>query len=302
MTIYQQSSSSNKPLFDAFKARFPDITLTTVDLIGPALIARLDAESMSGGPQAELVMNSQPDQLGLSNGGHLIPYTPPTATNLPEAFIGRDGEWRAYLMTIGGIYYNTNRVKAADAPTSYADLVDPKWKGRLATGSLRTASGTSQAFTAMLRDKVITPEWIQALADSKIFISPSVSAAIQVVTSGQADVGLDIPYYYFLASKAQGAPIEFVFPKEGVTSISLAISKLKGAKNALAGDLYFSWMFSPQAQSILAEMGVQSTMPGSPPSSSIPKGREVAFHPIDWKTLVEIYPKQLATFQAIFPN
>lgn len=302
VTIYNPSAASNKPLFDGFQAQYPDITIEAVDLIGPALVARLDAEFASGAPQADLVMNSEPDQLNLAKSGYLEAYPPPTAADLPANFVGMDGLWHDYGMTIGGIYYNSTRVTAEEAPKSYADLIDPKWKGRLATGSLRSASGTSQAFTALLRDGVITQDWIKALAQSGIFITPTVSAAVQAVASGQADVGIDIPIYFFEKSKGEGAPIEFVFPEEGVTSIALGIAKFRGSANPRAGELFMAWMFTPEAQKILADMGLQSPMPGSPASPRIPEGRKVEFHPIDWKTLEEVYPKQLEIYQAEFAN
>ncbi|WP_306875044.1 ABC transporter substrate-binding protein [Neorhizobium galegae] len=302
LTIYNPSAASNKMLFDAFKAKYPKISFSAVDLIGPALIARLDAEFASSGPQASIVMNSEPDQLVLANKGYLEAYKPEVAAALPAQYIGKNDMWRDYGLTIGGMYYNTNKVTAADAPKSYAELVTDKWKGKLATGTLRSASGTSQAFTALIRDGVITQDWIKGLAQSGIFISPTVSAAVQAVASGQADVGIDIPIYFFENAKRQGAPIEFVFPKEGVTSIALGVAKFKSAKNQMAANLFFGWMFSAEAQKILAEMGLQGTMPDAPVSPKIPADRKIVFHPIDWKTLEQEYPKQLQIYQAEFKN
>ncbi|MDR6192929.1 iron(III) transport system substrate-binding protein [Agrobacterium pusense] len=302
LTIYNPSATSNKMLFDAFKARFPKIRFSAVDLIGPALIARLDAEFASSGPQASVVMNSEPDQLVLANKGYLAAYKPEGAAALPAQYVGKDEMWVDYGLTIGGMYYNTNKVSAADAPQSYAELVTDKWKGRLATGTLRSASGTSQAFTALIRDGIIDQEWIKGLAQSGIFISPTVSAAVQAVASGQSDVGIDIPIYFFENARQQGAPIAFVFPKEGVTSIALGIAKFKDASNQASADLFLAWMFSAEAQSILAEMGLQGTMPDAPKSPKIPQGREISFHPIDWKTLEKEYPKQLEIYQAEFKN
>lgn len=302
VTIYNPSAASNKPLFDGFLATFPDMQLEAVDLIGPAMIARLDAEFATGAPQAEVVMNSEPDQLGLAKNGYLEAYAPPTAADLPANFVGMDGLWTDYGMTIGGIYYNSSRLTAEEAPKSYADLIDPKWNGRLATGSLRSASGTSQGFTALLRDGVITQEWVKTLAQSGIFITPTVSAAVQAVASGQADVGIDIPIYFFENAKAQGAPIEFVFPEEGVTSVALGVAKFRDSANPLAGELFISWLYTTEAQQILAEMGMQSPMPGAPVSPRVPEGRSIEFHPIDWKTLEEVYPKQLEIYQAEFAS
>ncbi|WP_306874657.1 hypothetical protein [Neorhizobium galegae] len=55
-------------------------------------------------------------------------------------------------------------MSAAEALKGYADLVDPKWKGKIAMTSLRIISGTGQALSAALRDGVIDEKWLTALA------------------------------------------------------------------------------------------------------------------------------------------
>ena len=298
VVIYNPTTKGLEPVIDAFEARFPEIRVKGVDLFGSKLLARIDSEYAAGGPQGDIVASTPADTPEVGKAGRLISFRPETAGDLEAIYVGKDDQWMDWGMTIGGMFYNTKNVTAEDAPKSYADLLDPKWEGRIAMTSFRIISGTGQAFAAAIRDNVVDRAWFEGLEAQKPFVTERAQAATLAVVNGQSDVGLDIPFHYYIEAKAKGAPIEMVFPAEGGISIPRNVGILEGAKNINAAKLFEAWLFTPDAQAAIATSGLQGTMPGAPAVEGTPEGLEL--HAIDWKTLQENYGDYLTMFQEVF--
>ncbi|MCZ4256614.1 extracellular solute-binding protein [Sulfitobacter sp. G21635-S1] len=296
--IYNPTTRGLEPVIEAFEARFPEIRIKGVDLFGSKLLARVDSEYAAGGPLGDVVASTPADTPEVGKAGRLISFRPETAAALPEIYVGNEDQWLDWGMTIGGMFYNTSNVTAEDAPKSYADILDPKWKGRISMTSFRIISGTGQAFAAAIRDGVVDRAWFEGLAAQEPFVTERASAATLAVVNGQSDIGLDIPFHYYVEAKAKGAPIEMVFPAEGGISIPRNVGIFEGAKNINAAKLFVAWMFTLEAQAAIAQSGLQGTMPGAPGVDGTPEG--LTLHAIDWKTLQENYGGYLTMFQEVF--
>src|SRR5215217_2266664 len=95
------------------------------------LANRLLAEK--GRPQADVFWSNEPVRtLVLKSRGVLAPYQSTAAQGIADAFKDRDGYWTGFSARLRVIVYNTDRVKAAEAPQSVFDLADPRWRGQVA--------------------------------------------------------------------------------------------------------------------------------------------------------------------------
>lgn len=298
VVIYNPTTKGLEPVIKGFEKRFPNIRIKGVDLFGSQLLARVDSEFAAGGPLADVVASTAADTPAVADAGRLISFRPETAIDLPAAYVGEKEQWLDWGMTIGGPIYNNTKISEQDAPKSYADLLDPKWKGRIAMTSLRIISGTGQAMAAALRDGALDRKWLEGLAAQEPFVTERSAAATLAVVNGQSDIGLDLPYHYFLEAKAKGAPISMVFPKEGAISIPRNVAIFEGAKNVNAAKLFSAWLFTPEGQKDIALSGLQGTMPGAPMVEGTPA--DLVIHAIDWKTLKERYGDYLKMFQEVF--
>ena len=85
--------------------------------------------------------------------GWLAPYVPEDAARhfLPDA-IDADGMYATVCASLSGIGYNTNLVKSEDAPKSFADLLDPKWRGRIVKAHPAYSGTILTATFAMARE------------------------------------------------------------------------------------------------------------------------------------------------------
>src|SRR5919108_2557116 len=82
------------------------------------------------------------DVIHTSDAGHyvllkdkklLAKYTPAGVERFPDGFKDKDGYYYGLRATVNAIFYNTKAMSAAEAPKTWKDLLDPKWKGKLVT-------------------------------------------------------------------------------------------------------------------------------------------------------------------------
>nr|WP_319514580.1 extracellular solute-binding protein [uncultured Cohaesibacter sp.] len=300
VVVYNPNTNANKPIYDAFEKRFPKIEVTTVDLYGPKLTTRLEAESASGNVAADVLYTVPNAMESYADKDFLVSYSPELAEGIDEKYVGKDGKWTDWTMTVSGPFYNKVYVKAEDAPKSFSDLADPKWKKQVSTSSLQNISGTGQALTALTLAGKLDRAWFEKFAANEPIVSQANAQAIQAVASGQATVGIDVPLHFFKAAEAKGAPFGFIFPAEGVISIPLNAALIADAPRPEAAKLFINWLFSSECQELLAEIGMHSTMPDAPAVKGAPDGMD--YNVMDWRTLINEYPAQLQMYKEVFSN
>ena len=118
--------STAERLGKAFEAKYPGISVH-VERSGAERIYQRIAQEQSSGINAVDVANSTDPAhyLDWKSKDWLAPYLPDdVAKHFPEDQIGPDGLWATSCAWLEIIGYNTNLVKAEDAPKSYADLLD----------------------------------------------------------------------------------------------------------------------------------------------------------------------------------
>jgi len=300
LVVYNPNTSANMPIFAAFSARFPTIKVVGVDLFGPKLTSRLEAEASSGQAAGDIVYTTSNDMPEYAGKGFLASYAPETTAGLDEKFVGTNRMWFDWTLTVSGPFYNKSYIKPADAPKSWRELADRKWSKQISISTLQSVSGTGQALTALTIAGKLDRAWFEGLAANRPIVSQANAQAIQAVASGQATLGLDVPYHFFKAAAKKGAPFEFIFPEEGVISIPLNEAILAKAPHPNAAKLFATWLFSAEVQALLADIGMQGTMPDAPKVVGAPQG--LAFNVMDWRTLIAKYPAQLEMYKQVFAN
>ncbi|HST01545.1 MAG TPA: extracellular solute-binding protein, partial [Usitatibacter sp.] len=117
----------------AFKEKYPKIDVQVERTGSERVLQRVNQEMQAGIKNADVVNSSDASHfIFWKKQGWLAKHTPPDTLKFDAKYRDAEGyyqTWRASL-DCGG--YNTNLVKDSDAPKSYKDLLDPKWKGKLA--------------------------------------------------------------------------------------------------------------------------------------------------------------------------
>src|SRR5581483_4545053 len=192
--------------------------------------------------------------------GVLEPYIPAEAMQWPAGQRDPDGTYISVRFTLMPIGVNTNLVKPADAPKSFADLLDPKWAGKIVKAHPSYSGGivTSTFQTA----KALGWDYFARLARQKVLQVQSATEPPKKLALGERAVSADGLEYMHIRMKEDGAPISIVYPSEGTPFIPGCEAIAKNAPHPNAARLFMSFMVSRDTQQYLADnAGLRSFHP-----------------------------------------
>ena len=135
------------------KQQFPQVKFEWYQSGSENVAARLNAELAGGKSQADMILTSDAFwYLELKSKGHLMVYLSPLHSRVSTDFRDGDGFFSTIRMPVAVIAYNSEAVARDKAPTSWADLTSPTWKGKISMGS-PVESGTAFNLVAQLSRK-----------------------------------------------------------------------------------------------------------------------------------------------------
>jgi len=208
--------------------------------------------------------------------GKFVPFRPVTAEGLDPGFVDPTGHVLAASGSTFGILYNPAMLPAQEAPKGWADLTDPKYRGQLTSEETTKFGGAFGTLSHLLWDGRYDDAFLRGLADQEIALQASGPVAGNAVATGQFAVNPFYPYSFYARDKAQGAPVEFVFPTEGGVHISPHyLGLLDGAPNPDAAKLLITWLFTPEGQQAAADVGYYPLMPNGPAPGGYPPVNEL---------------------------
>src|ERR1700728_732599 len=120
----------------AFEAKYPGISVRVERSGAERIFQRIAQEQGSGINAVDVANSTDPSHyLDWKKSGWLAPYLPEdVAKYFPADQFDPDDIYATSCAWTEAIGYNTNLVKPEDAPRSYADLLDPKWQGKIVKG------------------------------------------------------------------------------------------------------------------------------------------------------------------------
>ena len=181
--------------------------------------------------------------------GKFEKYVPETAAKAAEAFRNLDPDGYFHTTSAGFVVltYNTQKVKAEDAPKSWKDLLDPKWKGKVSTGH-PGFSGYVGTWVLSMKLKYGW-DYFEKLEKNKPQIGRSINDTVTSLNAGERQVaaGADGSTLF---STARGNPLEIVYPSDDAILIIAPSGILKGTKHPNAAKLFMEYLYSVEASEI----------------------------------------------------
>ncbi len=209
--------------------------------------------------------------------GILEPYVPEDVAKFyPAEHKDPDGMFASFRVWLCVMGYNTDQVKAADAPKSFADLLDAKWKGKIVKAHPGYSGTIMTATFQMARD--IGWGYFEKLAKQNVMQVQSSADPPKKLELGERAVMADGNEYNMFELKESGKPVEIVYPSEGSPLIVGPNGLFKAAPNPNAARLFQSYCFSAEGQQALIDFGGLRSMhpqtkekPGRKPFAEINK-------------------------------
>lgn len=186
--------------------------------------------------------------------GWLAPHVPEdVAKHFPAEHKDADGMYASFRVTLCPIGYNTNLVKPEEAPKSYADLLDPKWVGKIVKAHPSYSGTILTATFQIARD--IGWSYFEKLAQQRIMQVQSATDPPKKLALGERAVMADGGEYVILQLKEKGDPVEIVYPTEGTPLIVGPNAVFANAPNPNAARLFQNYMFTPECQQLIIDSG-----------------------------------------------
>jgi iron(III) transport system substrate-binding protein len=248
-------------LATAFEQQYPGIKVQ-VERTGSERIYQRVAQERANNIFAVDVLDGSDQALFVTwkKQGILEPYLPSELTKWPADQRDPDGTFASVRFTLMPIAYNTNLVKPEDAPKSFADLLDPKWSGKIVKAHPSYSGGiVTSTFQTV---KAIGWDYIEKLGKQKVLQVQSATEPPKKLALGERAVSADGLEYMDIRMKESGAPIAIVYPKEGTPFIPGCEAIAKNAPHPYAAKLFMSFMVSRETQQYLADAaGLRSFHP-----------------------------------------
>jgi iron(III) transport system substrate-binding protein len=239
----------------AFEAKYPGVAVRVERSGAERVFQRIGQEYGSRIHAVDVVNSSDASHFIVwKREGWLAPYVPEdVATYYPPEHRDPDGmfaSFRAWLSVIG---YNTTLVKPEEAPKSFADLLDPKWKGKIVKAHPGYSGTILTATYQIARD--LGWSYLEKLSRQNVMQVQSSADPPKKLALGERAIMADGNEYNLFQLKEAGQPVEIVYPTEGAPLIVGPNGLFKDAPNPNAARLLQSFMFSVEAQQFIVDVG-----------------------------------------------
>jgi iron(III) transport system substrate-binding protein len=251
----------------AFETKYPGISVR-VERNGAERIFTRIAQEYGSKIHAVDVVNTadQAHCIVWTRNGWLAPYLPEeVAKYYDKAYYHPDALHITTRVLVSPFGYNTNLVKEEDAPKSFADLLDPKWAGKMVKAHPAYSGTIMNATFQTARD--LGWEYFEKLARQRVMQVQSATDTPKKISLGERAVMIDGAGYLVIRYKEQGQPVEIVYPQEGTPVATAPSAIFKAAPNPNAARLFQNWMHSREGQQLLVDFARQY----SPHSQTVEK-------------------------------
>jgi iron(III) transport system substrate-binding protein len=269
-----QSDADERNIIKPFEKQFPCIKVSVISAVTGRLYERITSEAAAGKVQGDLATITDEALTDKLIQAKLVrQWTPPEADAYPKTSKVQ-GWWYAASGSLMLPFYNTQAVSKDDAPKNWKDLLDPKWKGKIATSPV-TIGGTAWMQYDFMLEK-LGEDYIKKLVAQQPKLFTAYNPAVMSVARGETLIGISAALNEYPLRIAQGAPTQPVYPPEGLPFTNYPMLMLANSAHPHAAELFGNWYLSKQGQAGLVKTrGAYSARsdvapaPGNPPLDQV---------------------------------
>lgn len=246
------SLTAHRDIANVFEAKYPGVKVETYRAASADLLRRILSEAQSRRSFADLIETTPPTLMVMRDNKLLLPYFSPHLAIYPEDSKEEADKTRVYWTTdresLVGLGFNKNMIRAAEVPKTFAELVKPENKGKIAV----SGDSTGVRFLgAMIKAK--GEDFLRQLKGLDIKMHMISGGAMhELLAAGEMPMSITIFRNHVLTAQTRGAPTEWV-PLDLVPTNAGGVALPAGSANPHAALLLADFLISPEGQKIVEE-------------------------------------------------
>ena len=267
-----------RPMTAAFERKYPGIRVRATRANATEVAIKILGESRAGRVQADM-FDGTTTVVPLRKEGFVLQWLPDSAKDYAAEFKDPQGYWIASNLYIITPAFNTSLVPRGTEPKTYQDLLDPKWRGRMAWNAFPTSSGVG-GFVGTVLAEMGEPKgrtYLSDLANQHIAnLSGSAREVLDQVIAGEYAIALQIFNHHAVISARKGAPVDWIKMEPATETLSV-LSVHKSAPHPNAAKLLVDFIISKEGQQVFRENYYIPASPGVPALEPTLKPQEGKF-------------------------
>lgn len=247
-----------KLLFDGFKRKYPFLDVGHYRSGALGVYNQVVTEARAGRFEANVIEATSLTAIRLKENNLLEPYVSPKRAGIAKDFMDNDGYWTAWFQQVVAMIYNAKLVRSEEAPKSYDDLLDPKWRGKISMDQ-----EDDDIFATLMghwgKDQGMT--YFKRLALNKPTMRKGHNLQTSLLAAGETHIAPWIFAFRPLTMKQRGAPIGIAL-LDPVLSDPKYVMVAKNNQRPYATILFIDWLLSDGQKIVVENLGRTGTRPG----------------------------------------
>jgi ABC-type Fe3+ transport system substrate-binding protein len=240
-----------RPLAAAFEKKYPGVKVRYTRANAGEVAVKILNESHAGQVQVD-VLDGTSTVVPLKQQGYVLQWQPDAAKAYPALYKDPAGYWVASNLYINTPGYNTSLVPPGTEPKTYDDLLDPKWRGKMAWGALPSTSASEGFIGTVLAERGEDQgmAYLRAFSKQKVAnVAASAREVLDQVIAGEYALALQIFNHHAVISAKKGAPVDWIKMEPATGSLSV-IAIHKSAPHPNAAKLLVDFIISREGQEV----------------------------------------------------
>jgi ABC-type Fe3+ transport system substrate-binding protein len=275
-----------RPVSAAFEKKYPGIKVRAIRANSTEVAVKILNESRAGKVQVD-VFDGTAAVVPLKREGFVLQWQPEPARAYPAEYKDPEGYWVANNLFVNTPGYNTSLIPKGSEPKTYADLLDPKWRGKMAWNGLPSTSGATGFIGTVLAEmgQEQGMAYLRELAKQKIAnVAGAAREVLDQVIAGEYAIALNIFNHHAVISAKKGAPVDWI-KMEPVTGSLSVVSVHKNAPHPNAAKLLADFIISREGQQVFRDADYITADPAVP-------ALEPGLKPQEGKFRVHFFPPE----------
>ncbi len=253
LTVYSALTINQalRPLVEGFQKKYPYIKTEYWRGSSRKIAQKVLAEQRANALVAGVIEGSGLAKI-MSKAKGVLKFKTPAIDNIPKQYRDPANEWVPSRISYFGAAYNTKLIPVGSQPKTYQDLLDPKWKGKIAWRA-GSESGALLFITALRisMGEAKAEDYFKKLAGQKIVnFRGSARTLVNRTVEGEYPITINIFLHHPIISAKKGAPVG-AQPMSPVPSLNGTMMIPKGVKQPHAAMLFVDYYLSEAGQKVL---------------------------------------------------